>query len=297
MKVSILSAVRNESTHIGEMIQSCLDQTHEDWELLFVDDGSTDSTVQVISSYADRDRRVRLVAQQQATGKVSAFNTAFADSTGDVIVLCAGDDRLPPRSLEARADLIGSAYPSSKRVLGLFKLVTFSENAKFDGMVLPRGKSGSRSGGSLTMSRELALGAFPIPPQLAAEDVWLGEATRVLTEVTLTSEQIVLEYRIHPNNSNPRNQPFAKMTVASNKRARAQKELLESDLPFSNEDRELMAERWRLEQLRLKGAWLRILVGGKLPILDRMATAAHANPVLFRVRSIAYRWLSGLRGR
>lgn len=297
MKVSILSAVRNEAVHVGEMIQSCLDQTHKDWELLFVDDGSTDDTVQVISSFAEQDDRVRLVAQQHALGKVSAFNAAFAESSGDVIILCAGDDRLPRRSLEVRAELISSAYPSNKRVLGLFKLVTFSEIAKFDGMILPRRKSGSRSGGSLTMSMELAQEAFPIPPHLAAEDVWLGEATRVLADRTLTSEEVVLEYRIHPNNSNPRNQPFSSMTVARNKRAQAQKALLESNLPFSREDRDIMAERWRLEQLRVEGSWIRILTTGRLPVLDRMATAAHANPVLFRVRSIAYRWLSGLRGR
>lgn len=147
------------------------------------------------------------------------------------------------------------------------------------------------------MSKELAREAFPIPPHLTAEDVWLGEVTRLLAEETHISKEIVLEYRIHPNNSNPRNQPFAKMTEASHKRALAQKALLESDLPCPQEDRDIFAERWRLEQLRLQGAWVHILATGKLPLLDRVAVAAHAHPILFRLRSFGYRWLSGLRGR
>lgn len=297
MKVSILSAVRNESQHVAEMIESCLAQTHEDWELLFVDDGSNDHTVDIINSFAGRDDRVKLVARQQALGKVAAFNSAFEASSGDVIVLLAGDDRLPQSSLEHRSNAIGKHYPAKHLVLGLFKLVTFSENPKFDGMVLPKGTAGSRSGGSLTMSRELATRAFAIPKYLPSEDLWLGEATRTLAEETVVSDDIVLEYRIHANNSNPRQQSFAQMNESSHKRARAYEALATSDLPFTPKERSDLEERWRLAQLRHEGRWVRIMTTGQIPVLDRLAMVGRANPTFFWLRTVGYRWLSGLRGR
>lgn len=297
MKVSILSAVRNEALHIAEMIESCVNQSHHDWELLFVDDGSDDHTVDIINSFSERDERVKLVARQQALGKVAAFNSAFEASSGDVIVLLAGDDRLPRHSLEHRSVTIGKHYPIQRLVLGLFKLVTFSENPKFDGMVLPKGASGSRSGGSLTMSRELANRSFPIPKHLPSEDLWLGEATRALAEETVVSDEIVLEYRIHANNSNPRQQSFSQMNESSHKRARAYEALAESDLPFTSEERRDLEERWRLAQLRHEGRWVKIMASGQIPVLDRLAMVGRANPTFFRLRTIGYRWLSGLRGR
>lgn len=296
MKVSILSPVRNESLHIAEMIASVQAQTHKNWELLLVDDGSDDNTVKIICELASQDQRIRLVAQQAANGKVAAFNKAFGAASGQVIVLLAGDDRLPPGSLAHRVSVLGGSAPNSSRVLGLFKLVTFSDDTKFDGIVLPKGNSGSRSGGSLTMSIDLAKGAFPIPEHLAAEDIWLGEATRALTQATLTSNEVVLEYRIHPNNSNPRQQAFDEMSTSSHKRFRAYEALLSSEIPFGADHRARIAEMWRLEQYRVDGRWVRVILSGRLPVLDRLAIASHASPTLFWIRKAGYRWLSGLRG-
>lgn len=296
MKVSVLSPVRNEALHIAEMMASVQAQSHTDWELLFVDDGSDDDTVRIICEASARDPRIRLVAKQSAAGKVAAFNKAFTAASGQVIILLAGDDRLPPTSLEQRVSVVRRNYPQVTRVLALFKLMTFSDDPKFDGMVLPKGDAGSRSGGSLTMSMELAQGAFPIPEHLAAEDIWLGEATKALTESTLVSNEVVLEYRIHPNNSNPRQQSFEQMSASSHNRFRAYEALLASDLPFAAEDRARISEMWRLEQYRVEGRWLKVITSGNVPLLDRLAIASHASPALFWFRKAGYRWLSGLRG-
>ncbi|MGO4276532.1 glycosyltransferase family 2 protein, partial [Paenibacillus sp. TAF58] len=61
MKVSILSPVHNEEMHLAEMIESVLAQSHADFELLIVDDGSVDRTVEVARSFEGRDSRVRVL--------------------------------------------------------------------------------------------------------------------------------------------------------------------------------------------------------------------------------------------
>ena len=92
------------------MIDSILVQSHRDWELLFVDDGSEDDTVELIEKAAGKDSRIRLVSAARKLGKVKAFNHCYAAATGQIMVLLAGDDRLPARSLAARAASLASSY-------------------------------------------------------------------------------------------------------------------------------------------------------------------------------------------
>ena len=85
MKISILSPVFNEELHIEEMIESVQAQDHQDWEICFVDDGSTDATVAKIQAAAARDPRLRLIAHGSKLGKAAAFNRAYAAATGEVV--------------------------------------------------------------------------------------------------------------------------------------------------------------------------------------------------------------------
>lgn len=297
MLVSILSAVRNEALYVSDMIESCRVQTHADWELLFVDDGSTDETLSIIRSFEALDGRIRLVGTQHARGKVSAYNTAFRNSSGEIVILLGGDDRLPPNSLNARVATMQPLYPRVSNVLGLFKIVTFSDDPKFHGMVLPRGQAGSRSGGSLTMSRELAVDVFPIPEHLISEDIWLGEATRALAQETIVSDEIILEYRIHAGNSNPRQQTYHAMSESYHLRAQGYRAVLDSPLPLSMGQRRKLDARCRAEAYRYEGRPISVLFTPNLALLDRLAVASHASPTLYWLRSNGYRWLSGWRRR
>lgn len=295
MKLSLLSAVRNEALHIRELIESALAQSYDDWELLFVDDGSTDATVAIIQEFGDRDRRVKLAGRQQAKGKVSAFNAAFSASSGDVVCIQGGDDIIPPGAFKARIDPFLEGSPHGK--LALFKLRTFSDDPKFDGMILPRGRSSSRSGGSLTMSRDLAERVFPIPETLVAEDVWLSTALDAVAETTVSRPDVVLNYRIHDGNSNPRNKPFEVMTEAAHARVRAHEELLNaSHIPLRPEQIRRSQARLEIEKYRYEGPIWRILTVWEAPISDRLASLAGSHPVLFAIRTRFYKLFSGLRG-
>lgn len=295
MKLSLLSAVRNEGAHIREMLESALAQSYPDWEILLVDDGSTDDTVAVIEELAARDARIRLVAKQQAQGKVSAFNRAFEASTGDVICIQGGDDIIPEGAFEARIAPFLTGSPHGK--LALFKLRTFSQDPRFDGMVLPRGEGASRSGGSVTMSRDLAVRAFPIPESLVAEDIWLSVALDAMAEETIATQDIVLDYRIHDGNSNPRNKPFHVMTEATHARILAHQELLDAaHIPLRPDQVRTSRARLEMERYRYEGPGWKILTVRDASWPDRLASLAASHPILFAVRRRFYKLLSGRRG-
>ena len=297
MRISVLSPVFNEEMHVGEMIRSVQDQSYIDWEIVFVDDGSTDLTSQIIQEEAAKDNRIRLAARGANLGKSAAFNRAFAESTGDVIVLLAGDDRLPPNSLARRAlDLDGLA-PSERR-LAAYKLRSFSDDPRFDDMVLPRGNDEvSFSGGVLTMARGLAQVLFPIDESLPSEDIWLGYAAPAVATRVVRRPEVVLEYRIHSGNSNPRLAPFGVMSSRMAVRHEAWRLLVESDLPLGGPARAKLSALWEAEQCRRSGAYFRLLRADGLGIVERLSLLAMAHPVLYAIRLRFYRLLSGRQGR
>lgn len=296
MKISVLSPVYNEARHLAEMVESLLQQTHDDWEVLFVDDGSTDATSAILNQYAAADSRIRIVSEGIHIGKAKAYNLAFAASTGGVVVLLAGDDKLPSDSLATRAaDLANTG--TSDLALASYKLRSFSEDPAFHAMVLPRGDAVSHSGGVLTMSRALAEMLFPIPSTLPSEDIWLGYAAPTLASKHVRNPSVVLDYRIHEGNSNPRHATFEDMSTRIAARHEAWRLLLESDLPFESQARTKLKALWRAEQDRRGGKYLAILRCRDLAVAERLSLVAMAHPAPYAIRRRFYRFLSGRQGR
>jgi glycosyltransferase involved in cell wall biosynthesis len=297
MKISLLSPVRNEAAHLGQMIESVRAQSHQDWEMLLVDDRSTDSSHSIMVEAARRDPRIDIVPAGSECGKVAAFNRAYMASHGDVIALLAGDDVLPPDALARRAAAF-DGIDITDRVVAFFKLRTFSEDVRYNGMVLPRGNASSRSGGSITMSRSLADIVFPIDETLRSEDIWLGHAAADLASTVIERPDIVLLYRIHPGNSHVRGQSFPIMNEFINTRHQSYRALLDHErLGMSNATRIRLERLWRAEQSRYAGRTFDILFRSKLPTIDRLAIAAQSRPSIYIIRTRFYRLFSGLRGR
>jgi glycosyltransferase involved in cell wall biosynthesis len=96
-KLSILMPAYNQARFIGQAIESLRAQSFSDWELVVVDDGSTDGTGEVIQ--AIRDQHIQYLYQPNQ-GCPSALNNAFSHSRGAQILILASDDWLLPHSLE-----------------------------------------------------------------------------------------------------------------------------------------------------------------------------------------------------
>jgi hypothetical protein len=91
-------AAYNAATHIDEAIASVLNQTHEDFELLVVDDGSSDSTPEIVRSYTDS--RIRVVSRQHNVGVAAARNFGMQLAEADLIAFLDADDIAYPKRLE-----------------------------------------------------------------------------------------------------------------------------------------------------------------------------------------------------
>ncbi len=104
---SIVMPVRNDETTLEDCLQSILHQTQTNWELIVVDDGSTDRSPQVLAAYAQRDARVRIF-RTPPQGIVSALNLGLEHTRGHYIARMDGDDLMLPTRLESQQQFLES---------------------------------------------------------------------------------------------------------------------------------------------------------------------------------------------
>jgi glycosyltransferase involved in cell wall biosynthesis len=107
--ISIVMPAYNAERYLGEAIESVLEQTWKDFELIVLDDGSQDRTREIAQSYADRDPRVR-VESQQNIGPGPTLNRGLALSTSDWVALMHADDVMMPNRIERQVAFI-TAHP------------------------------------------------------------------------------------------------------------------------------------------------------------------------------------------
>lgn len=99
-KVSVIMPNYNGEKFLAETIESVLSQTYTDWELLVVDDCSTDGSAELIRSYAQRDGRIKLFVQEKNLGAAAARNRALGEASGKWIAFLDSDDVWYPQKLE-----------------------------------------------------------------------------------------------------------------------------------------------------------------------------------------------------
>ncbi|MFB7250228.1 glycosyltransferase [Microbacterium sp. NPDC056234] len=106
--VSVIMPVLNRADLVGQAIESVLAQTHGTLELIVVDDGSTDSTRDVVDEYARVDPRVRLFAGPHA-GVGASRNAGLREAQGEFIAFLDSDNTWTPRFLELSLAALGTA--------------------------------------------------------------------------------------------------------------------------------------------------------------------------------------------
>lgn len=104
--ISVILPVRNSDKEQLEMaVRSVLEQSYTDYELVIVDDGSTEENAAVIDSIASEDGRIR-VLHIEPSGVSAARNIGIKEAEGDVITFLDGDDRLPPYCFAEAAEIL-----------------------------------------------------------------------------------------------------------------------------------------------------------------------------------------------
>ena len=102
-EVSILVPAYNAKRYLGALIGSVLDQSFQDWELIIVDDGSSDGTFKIADKYAQSDSRIKVISSANK-GVSSAMNLCLDSAKGKYIFFADCDDVLEPDCLKKLLD-------------------------------------------------------------------------------------------------------------------------------------------------------------------------------------------------
>ena len=104
--VSIITPSFNSEKFITETIQSVQNQTYQNWEMIIVDDCSSDKTVSIVTEMAQQDNRIQLFQLEKNSGTGIARNTALTKTKGNYIAFLDADDLWKPQKLEIQIDFL-----------------------------------------------------------------------------------------------------------------------------------------------------------------------------------------------
>lgn len=211
MKFSIIIPVYNRGLLVADAIESVLKQDFYDYELIVVNDGSSDNTMQVLDKYRDSIR----IIHQENQGAESAKNSGVKEATGDYLVFLDSDDVLLPGALSVYHQIIenenepamlfarGCGFDSktdsiNMKLLGKSSLCIYSRNKDF----LSKRAAVWLSTSFLILKRSLwckstmfKRGAFP------ADDLDFLLRTGTLGLCIIVKSPMTVGYRYHDNNS------------------------------------------------------------------------------------------------
>ncbi len=103
--VSIIMPVYNAEKYLALAINSVIDQSYKDWELIIVDDGSTDSSAEIIHKFLQEDIRIVYLFQKNKK-QAAARNTGIKHSKGQFVAFLDADDLWAPEKLQAQVEAI-----------------------------------------------------------------------------------------------------------------------------------------------------------------------------------------------
>ena len=98
--ISIVMPVYNGENYLKKSIESILNQTCQEWELILVDNGSEDDSFRICQEYAERDQRIEIVHLQCNQGVSVARNSGMEKVTGEYVTFLDADDWIVPDYLE-----------------------------------------------------------------------------------------------------------------------------------------------------------------------------------------------------
>ncbi|MEJ1497788.1 MAG: glycosyltransferase family 2 protein [Candidatus Sedimenticola sp. (ex Thyasira tokunagai)] len=102
-RVSVLIPVHNTAKHLCAALKSISDQTYQDFEMIVIDDGSLDGSVEILERYAEKEQRMNLIARENK-GLIATRNELLERSTGQLIAWMDSDDISLPDRLQKQVE-------------------------------------------------------------------------------------------------------------------------------------------------------------------------------------------------
>ena len=105
--VSIITASYNYAQYITETIESVLNQTFQDWEMIIIDDGSKDNSIEIIQDYCSKDNRIKLYTHKnfENKGLIATLKLGLNLAKGKYVVFLESDDYISEDYLERKLDI------------------------------------------------------------------------------------------------------------------------------------------------------------------------------------------------
>ena len=139
--ISIIMPTYNSAKYIGPAIQSAIDQTYTNWELLIFDDGSTDNTSEIVEPFLS-DKRIQYIKQENL-GQPKTRNKGVRMSRGSLIALLDADDIWMPTKLEKQVAIfekypdVGVCGTAMELIRPTGEVFGVSERKEFYGRAVP----------------------------------------------------------------------------------------------------------------------------------------------------------------
>jgi glycosyltransferase involved in cell wall biosynthesis len=268
--VSVILPVHNGARFLAEAMQSVLDQTYGAFELIVVDDGSTDATGEIVTRFMRQDERVRLIRQPNQ-GVSVARNTALEAARAEWIACLDHDDVMLAHRLERQLAFV-EAHPEVKafgtlalyinargEVVGQTVPVPLRSRADL-GAWLATGRAIGLNQPSVMMSRSAVLAVGGYNPQMrVAQDIDLWMRLAQAGHLVLQQDEVLTKYRVHPGSVTV-NFPYESHRISEWAMARARARRLGLPEP----DLEAFEAEWtkrpllsRVEDRRQRLGWVR----------------------------------------
>jgi len=201
--VSIIMPMYNAEKYIKESIKSVLNQTYEIWELLIIDDVSTDNSLEIVEEYVERDSRIKLFRLDENSGPAVARNVGIKNSIGDFISFLDSDDLWHAEKLEIQLRfMIDNNYSITctdyeqidEEGQSRNKIIKTKIKADYD-MVLKYNPIGNLT----VMYNVDKLGKIKIPNIKKRNDYLLWLTILKKEKYIYGINQVLASYRVHPN--------------------------------------------------------------------------------------------------
>ena len=120
-KVTVIMPVYNDEKYVEETIESVLNQPFQDFELLIVNDASTDGSVEIINKKSKEDKRIKVLNNEINSGRTVSVNKGIEASKGDYVTFLDADDPIVEERLDEQVKFmeehpeVGMSYSDMKR--------------------------------------------------------------------------------------------------------------------------------------------------------------------------------------